>query len=69
MSKPMVMHASKVLRRRDKTITTTLCGRSNRQSIDGMNIVEGDAWVTCAFCLRLLAKRDAAPTLAGKEGA
>lgn len=30
---------------------TTLCGRMNRRSADGMNIADSDAEVTCSFCL------------------
>lgn len=30
---------------------TTLCGRMNRRSMDGMNIADTDAEVTCKFCL------------------
>lgn len=38
------------------TTYTTLCGRMNRQSSDGMNIADTDAEVTCKFCLKLMAE-------------
>lgn len=34
------------------TTWTTLCGRTNRASLDGMNIADTDAEVTCKFCLK-----------------
>lgn len=33
----------------------TLCGRTNRQSPDGMNVAESDDRVSCKFCLKLMA--------------
>jgi hypothetical protein len=32
------------------TLTTTLCGRMNAKSADGMNSTTDRAEVTCAFC-------------------
>lgn len=36
------------------TITTTLCGRMNKKSDDGMNSTGDRAVVDCAHCLRIL---------------
>ena len=36
------------------TLTTTLCGRMNAQSEDGMNSTEDRAKVTCAFCRHII---------------
>jgi hypothetical protein len=38
------------------TTTTTLCGRMNKACDDGMNIADDDAGVTCALCLRFMAR-------------
>ena len=35
----------------------TLCGRTNRQSLDGMNIADTASGVTCKICLALMAAR------------
>ena len=35
----------------------TLCGRTNRQCTDGMNIADSDAAVTCKFCLSIMRQR------------
>ena len=35
--------------------TTTLCGRLDRRSTDGMNLANTDAEVTCTFCLAKMA--------------
>lgn len=51
-----VLHQSKVVERRGMTLTTTLCGRMNSGSKDGMNIASADELVTCKFCLRALLK-------------
>lgn len=40
------------------TLTTTLCGRMNAKSEDGMNSTEAAADVTCAFCLTILADQN-----------
>jgi hypothetical protein len=40
------------------TIISTLCGRSNRQSKDGMNSSGEQDSVTCKFCLALIRKRE-----------
>lgn len=37
------------------TLTTTLCGRSNRQSTDGFNSTAKAAEVTCEFCRKIMA--------------
>lgn len=37
------------------TTYTTLCGRMNAASSDGMNVAETEAEVTCKFCLRIMA--------------
>lgn len=52
----MVLHQSRVIETRWGTNTTTLCGRTNSRSSDGMNIAGDGEKVTCKFCLRLLAK-------------
>lgn len=52
----MVKHAAKKVERGSHTIYTTLCGRMNKQSRDGMNIADTDAGVTCKFCLRILSR-------------
>jgi hypothetical protein len=36
---------------------TTLCGRMNRRSSDGMNIANSDDEVTCKFCHRKMDNR------------
>ena len=54
----MVLHKDK--QRRNVfggTTWTTLCGRTNRQSADGMNIADTDAEVTCKFCLKKMEER------------
>jgi hypothetical protein len=35
------------------TLTTTLCGRMNLKSTDGMNSSGNDEEVTCKFCLKI----------------
>lgn len=49
----MKMHKSKVIIRDGGNWirTTTLCGRMNKQSADGMNVADTDQDVTCKFCL------------------
>lgn len=57
----MVQHKSRVTRlmgNDDWIRYSTLCGRMNRQSIDGMNIAATDDGVSCKFCLNLMAKAD-----------
>lgn len=51
----MVLHASKVVTRGTATRYTTLCGRMDAKSRDGMNIAGSAAEVTCKLCLRALA--------------
>jgi len=53
----MILHASRIVRRADCTIYTTLCGRMNARSRDGMNIADTAAKVTCKFCRRRMATR------------
>lgn len=36
------------------TTFTTLCNRMNRRSVNGMNIANSDAEVTCKFCLSMM---------------
>jgi len=43
---------------------TTLCGRMNAKSKDGMNCTDGTQEVTCKFCLKLMAR---VPAKAGKD--
>lgn len=48
----MVQHKDKRVDLRNGAVRyTTLCGRTNSRSIDGMNIADTDAEVTCKFCL------------------
>ena len=37
-----------------RTMTTTLCGRMNAASSEGMNSTEKHEGVTCAFCKKIL---------------
>lgn len=48
----LVMHCARIVNRKEYTICTTLCGRMNRRSRDGMNIADTDAEVTCKHCLK-----------------
>ena len=50
----MVKHASKIVQRKSGTRYTTLCGRMNAKSRDGMNIAEHAGEVTCQLCRRLM---------------
>lgn len=50
----MKLHRSKIIQRPGYTKTTTLCGRMNRKSSDGMNIANTDEEVTCKFCRSLM---------------
>jgi len=52
----MVLHVSRVVTRGTATLYTTLCGRTNAASRDGMNIADTAAGVTCKLCLRALAR-------------
>lgn len=54
-----VQHAAKSIQRKDHVVTTTLCGRMNARTRDGMNIASERSQVTCKFCLRLLAAQEA----------
>ncbi|MDH0740924.1 hypothetical protein [Stenotrophomonas maltophilia] len=47
----MVLHAGRRIERPGVIRTTTLCGRMNARSRDGMNIAGTDQSVTCKFCL------------------
>lgn len=55
----MVLHQSNIILLPDRTIYTTLCGRQNAKSHDGMNIAAKREQVTCKLCLSLLAKKGA----------
>lgn len=55
----MVSHMSRVTTGKTWTRIGTLCGRSNRQSRDGMNCTPERAHVTCKHCLRILSRQDA----------
>ena len=50
----MVLHAGRRIERPGVTRTTTLCGRMNARSRDGMNIAGDGEAVTCKFCLAKL---------------
>jgi hypothetical protein len=54
----MVLHKDRVVEIRSISAvrTTTLCGRMNKRSWDGMNIADTDAEVTCKFCLKLMGR-------------
>lgn len=58
----MVLHAGRRIERPGVTRTTTLCGRMNASSRDGMNIADTGEAVTCKFCLAKL--RDSVPAVA-----
>lgn len=45
------------------TMFSTLCGRMNASSKDGMNIADRDEDATCSFCLRKAAVMRNCPTL------
>jgi hypothetical protein len=47
----MVLHAGRRIERPGMIRTTTLCGRMNARSRDGMNIASTGEAVTCKFCL------------------
>ena len=47
----MVLHEGRYIERPGMTRTTTLCGRMNARSRDGMNIAGDGEAVTCKFCL------------------
>jgi len=47
----MVLHAGRRIERPGVIRTTTLCGRMNARSRDGMNIAGTGQVVTCKFCL------------------
>jgi hypothetical protein len=51
----MIQHASKIIHHANRTVYTTVCGRMNAKSQDGMNIAEKKSDVTCKFCLKRLA--------------
>jgi hypothetical protein len=52
----MILHKDRqVDLRNGATRFTTLCGRMNKRSSDGMNIADTDEQVTCKFCLAKLA--------------
>ena len=56
----MVLHKDKQRKNAfGGTTFTTLCGRTNRQSRDGMNIANSDKEVTCKFCLKKMAEKSA----------
>lgn len=50
----MVLHAGRRIERPGMIRTTTLCGRMNARSRDGMNIAGTGEAVTCKFCLSKL---------------
>lgn len=50
----MVLHAPRTVQRKHGTLHTTLCGRMNSQSNDGMNIAAAQGEVTCKICLAKL---------------
>lgn len=58
----MVLHAGRRIVRPGVTRTTTLCGRMNARSRDGMNIADTGEAVTCKFCLAKL--RESVPAAA-----
>jgi hypothetical protein len=56
----MKQHKDKQVQRQGYVKVTTLCGRLNAGSRDGMNIANTDAEVTCKFCLKLMAAKQSA---------
>lgn len=55
----MKVHKAKAFRRWGGVGTTSLCGRLNAGSRDGMNVTDADNEVTCAFCLKRMASPNA----------
>lgn len=51
--KRVILHKSQIIRRVDRTVTTTLCGRLQSGGED-MNVADSAKEVTCKFCLKLM---------------
>jgi hypothetical protein len=66
MSATMVLHAGRRVQRPSGIRATTLCGRMNARSQDGMNIAGDGQAVTCKFCLAKA--RPVLPTLTNATG-
>lgn len=56
-----VLHKGKQVQRQAHTIFSTLCGRSNARSRDGMNIADKPEQVTCKLCLRAITMKSQLP--------
>ena len=56
----MTQHQAKQIVRNFGIRTTTLCGRMNSNSRDGMNIAATTEEVTCKFCLKIMKKEKSA---------
>lgn len=52
-SKTMIVHRAAQITKDDTTITTTLCGRSNRKSMLGFNSADNPEEVTCKLCQKI----------------
>ena len=51
----MILHSGVMFKNRfGGNTTTTLCGRMNAKTPDGMNIADRPEDVTCKFCLKKL---------------
>lgn len=50
-----VTHFSRIIRTKDRTITTTFCNRMTQWEI---NCTEDPAEVTCKLCLKALPKKE-----------
>ena len=54
-----VTHLHRYIERKSHTVNTTLCGRVSSAGAD-YNVSDKSNEVTCKFCLKLMAKKEAA---------
>jgi hypothetical protein len=54
----LAVHQSKVVQRRQHTITGTSCNRMSNAG-DDLNVADSDVEVTCKFCLRIMRRVEA----------
>ena len=64
----MILHAPKVVERKGYTVTTTLCGRTNAKSRDGMNVALTNHGASCKLCRRILDQTAAPSAESGEVG-
>lgn len=50
----MRIHLNYLIKRNDTTITGTVCGLENKQSVDGTNSTSFHDEVTCKKCLKIM---------------